>query len=96
MYPPLWDFALMIQLPEPIRKAGGYAMSEPVNRRQNTEGHPPGVQEVLHWARCHPGMLVVGSLAVAALLTRTTSELEAEVALQTEADFVDGEAPLFI
>ena len=86
----------MLQPPKPISKAGGHTMSEPVNSRQNTEGHPPGVQEVLHWARCHPGMLVVGSLPVAALLTRTTSEAEAEVAPQTEADFVDGEAPLFI
>ena len=88
----------MIQLPEPIRKAGGYTMSEPVNCRQSTDVHPPGVQQVLQWACCHPGMLVVGSLAVAALLTRKTAEPEAEALPlpQTEADFVDGETPLFI
>jgi hypothetical protein len=43
-------------------------------------------------------MLVVGSLAVAALLTRKTAEPEADAPPrpQTEADFVEGETPLFI
>jgi hypothetical protein len=43
-------------------------------------------------------MLVVGSLAVAALLTRKSAGPEADAAPhpQTEADFVDGETPLFI
>ena len=73
-------------------------MSEPVDCRQSAHNHPPGVQQVLQWARCHPGMLVVGSLAVAALLTRKTAEPEADAPPrpQTEADFVDGEPPLFI
>ena len=71
-------------------------MSEPDNCRQSVPIRPAGVQQVLRWARCHPGMLVVGSLAVAALLTRKTVEPEAKPLSQTEADFVDGEPPLFI
>jgi len=88
----------MIQHPKPIRRVGGYTMSQPVNCRQSAVSHPPGVQGVLQWVRCHPGMLVVGSLAVAALLTRKTAEPEAAAPPrpQTEADFVDGETPLFI
>jgi hypothetical protein len=71
-------------------------MSEPLNCRQSTHNYPPGVRQVLQWARCHPGILVVGSLAVAALLTRKTAEPEAKPLPQTEADFVDGEPPLFV
>ena len=73
-------------------------MSEPLNSQQGSDGHKSNSNQVLQWARCHPGMLVVGSLAVAALFARKTAELEAErpPLLQTEADFVDGETPLFI
>ena len=73
-------------------------MSEPLNSHQGSDGHKSSTNQVLQWARCHPGMLVVGSLAVAALLTRKTAEPEAEALPlpQTEADFVDGETPLFI
>jgi len=73
-------------------------MSEPLNSQQGSDGHKSSTNQVLQWARCHPGMLVVGSLAVAALLTRKTAEPEAEALPlpQTEADFVDGETPLFI
>jgi len=73
-------------------------MSEPLHGPQETGTHPSGTQQVLQWARCHPGMLVVGSLAVAALLTRKTAEPEADAPPrpQTEADFVEGETPLFI
>ena len=73
-------------------------MSEPLSCQQGSESHKSSTNQVLQWARCHPGMLVVGSLAVAALLTRKTAEPESEPPPppQTEADFVDGEAPLFI
>ena len=73
-------------------------MSEPLNSQQGSDGHKSSTNQVLQWARCHPGMLVVGSLAVAALLTRKTAEPEDEAPPlpQTEADFVEGETPLFI
>jgi len=73
-------------------------MSEPLHGPQETGTHPAGAQQVLQWARCHPGMLVVGSLAVAALLARSTARPESEPPPppQTEADFVEGETPLFI
>ena len=72
-------------------------MSEPLNSQQGSDGHKSSANHVLPWARCHPGMLVVGSLAVAALLTRKTAEPEAEAPPlpQTEADLVDSEPPLF-
>ena len=72
-------------------------MSEPLNSQQGSDGHKSSTNQVLQWARCHPGMLVVGSLAVAALLTRKTAEPEAEAPPrpQTEADLVDSEPPLF-
>jgi hypothetical protein len=86
----------MLRLLQPIRRIGGRTMSEPVDHRQSTDGHPPGVDPVMAWARCHPGILVIGSLALTALLTRKIMELIAEARPQTEADFVDGETPLFI
>ena len=73
-------------------------MSEPLNSQQGSDGHKSSTNQVLRWARCHPGILVVGSLALAAFLARKSSNPEPEVLPppQTEADFVDGETPLFI
>jgi hypothetical protein len=73
-------------------------MAEPLYGPQKTDSHECGAQQLLHWARCHPGVLVVGSLAVPALLARRTARPEPEPSPppQTEADFVDGEMPLFI
>ena len=51
--------------------------------------------QVLRWARCHPGVLIAGSLGVAVLLARKLQE-EPPRRPETEADFVDGETPLFI
>ena len=73
-------------------------MSEAANHQVGTERNPSGAQQVLRWARCHPGMLVVGSLAVAALLVKTNVATESAAPLppRTAADFLDGETPLFI
>jgi hypothetical protein len=73
-------------------------MAEPLYGPQKTDSHESRAQQLLHWARCHPGVLVVGSLAVANLLARSTARPEPEPPPppQTEADFVDGETPLFI
>ncbi len=56
------------------------------------------VVQALNWARCHPGILLLGSLALAALVTKpgAKSEMPAGRRPETEADLVEGEDPLFI
>jgi hypothetical protein len=75
------------------------AMAESDLLRNEEEPEESVAGQVLHWARCHPGVLVFGSLAVAALLAggsqgkpQTARPREPE----TEAELVDGETPLFI
>ena len=54
--------------------------------------------QILHWASCHPGVLLFGSLVLAALLTepRAVQPNPLERRPETEADLIDGEDPLFI
>ena len=56
------------------------------------------VVQALNWARCHPGILLLGSLALAALVTKpdAKSGMAAARRPETEADIVDGDDPLFI
>ena len=63
---------------------------------QNRSGS--AVVQALNWARCQPGILLLGALALAALVTKpgAKSEMPAGRRLETEADLVDGEDPLFI
>ena len=59
-------------------------------------GKPPVVQ-ALHWASCHPGILLFGTVALAALLaTPRTDDTVKRRPPETEADIVEGEDPLFI
>ena len=54
---------------------------------------------VLRWARCHPGFVVLGSLAMASLLAGPSKEAEEPSPpprKESEADIVDGETPLFV
>jgi hypothetical protein len=60
---------------------------------------PFRAQQVLQWAMCHPGVLLLSSLAAGTLLAwrreidhRTITDRRVE----TEADIVDGDVPLFI
>jgi hypothetical protein len=63
------------------------------------EPEPSRPQQVLQWAMCHPGVLLLGAVAVGTALAcgRETSQLDtAEQRRETEADIVDGDIPLFV
>ena len=73
-------------------------MSEIELRRADEKPATSAAAQVLQWARCHPGMVLLGSLAVAALLTAPSPPKPPKRPRQpeTEADFVDGETPFFV
>jgi len=52
----------------------------------------------LLWASCHAGILLLGSLALAALLvkSRPSEPVATERRLETKADLMRGDDPLFI
>jgi hypothetical protein len=71
--------------------------NKPERRKAQHEAFRP--QQVLQWAMCHPGVLLLGSLAVGTLLAwrweidhHTITDRQVE----TEADIIDGDVPLFI
>jgi hypothetical protein len=69
------------------------------NKPERSKDEPSRPQQVLQWAMCHPGILLLGSLAVGTMLAcRRDSGQETlpERWLETEADIVDGDVPLFI
>jgi hypothetical protein len=56
-------------------------------------------QRVLQWAMCHPGVLLLSSLAVGAVLAyrrNTDQHAITDSRVETEADIIDGDEPLFI
>ncbi len=56
-------------------------------------------QQVVKWAMCHPGVLLLGSLAVGTMLAcrrNADQQTSAERRAETEADIIDGDAPLFV
>jgi len=56
-------------------------------------------QQVLQWAMCQPGVLLLSSLAVGTMLACKQDMNEqtiAEPPLETEAYIVDGDIPLFV
>ena len=56
-------------------------------------------QQVLQWAMCQPGVLLLSSLAVGTMLAckqDMNQQPIAEPRLETEADIIDGDIPLFI
>ena len=69
---------------------------QPERSQSQDESFRP--QGVLQWAMCHPGVLLLGSLAVGTVLAfwRSTDRLAGTQSWrETEADIVDG-VPLFI
>jgi len=69
------------------------------SERSKLQGEPSPAQEVFRWAMCHPGVLLLSSLAVGAVLAcrrEMDAPAVAERRLETEADLVDGDVPLFI
>ena len=72
-------------------------MSNNKPERPNTQDEPHRVQQAVKWAMCHPGVLLLGSLAVGtALASRRESKKIAPRRVETEADLIDGDVPLFV
>jgi len=64
------------------------------NRNESPRSYP-----VLEWVMCHPGVLMFSSLAVGTMLAarrEVKREKVAERRVETEADIVEGDVPLFI
>jgi hypothetical protein len=69
------------------------------NKPERSKEEPSRPQQVLQWAMCHPGALLLGSLAVGAVLAcrrGINQQTTAERRVETEADIIDGDVPLFI
>lgn len=74
-------------------------MSNNKPERSNIQDEPHRLQEVVHWARCHPGVILLTSLAVGTMLAcrrKTDQQTSADRRAETEADIIDGDAPLFV
>jgi len=74
-------------------------MSTTISEREHFQNDPPHSYPVLQWVMCHPGVLMFSSIAMGTLLAarrQVKREAVAERRVETEADIVDGEAPLFI
>jgi len=67
--------------------------------RSQVENEPPHSYPVLKWVMCHPGVLMFSSLAVGTMLAarrEVKRENRAERRVETEADIIEGDEPLFI
>ncbi len=81
-------------------------MHEKVKRMTTIESEPPKSQHqsphsypVLQWVMCHPGVLMFSSIAMGAMLAARREAKRQNVAerrVETEADIIDGDVPLFI
>jgi hypothetical protein len=67
--------------------------------RSQIQNEPPHSYPVLKWVMCHPGVLMFSSLAVGTMLAarrEVKREKVAERRVETEADIIEGDVPLFI
>jgi hypothetical protein len=56
-------------------------------------------EPVLRWAMCHPGVLLLSSLAVGTMLTyrrKIDQQTIPDRRVESEADIVEGDIPLFV
>jgi hypothetical protein len=63
------------------------------------QDEPLRPQQVLQWAMCQPGVLLLSSLAVGTMLAckqDVNQQTIADPTLETEADIIDGDIPWFI
>ena len=63
------------------------------------QNEPAHSYPVLKWVMCHPGVLMFSSLAVGTMLAarrEVKREKAAERRVETEADIIDGDVPLFV
>jgi hypothetical protein len=74
-------------------------MSNNKPERQKAQHEPFRPQQVLQWAMCHPGVMLLSSLAVGTLLAwrrEINHQTIADRRAETEADITDDDIPLFI
>ena len=67
--------------------------------RPNIQDGPLHQQQVVKWAMCQPGVLLSGSSPVGTMLACSRNidqQTNAERRAETEADIIDGDAPLFV
>jgi hypothetical protein len=69
------------------------------NKPERSKDEPFRPQQLLQWAMCHPGVLLLSSLAVGTVLAcrrETKQESSGGQQVETEADIIDGDVPLFV
>jgi hypothetical protein len=74
-------------------------MSNNKPESSKTQHEPFRPQQVLQWAMCHPGVLLLSCLAAGTLLAwrrETDHQTITDRRVETEADIIDGDVPLFI
>ena len=74
-------------------------MSNNKPERSKIQDEPSRPQQVLQWAMCHPGVLLLTSLAVGTMLAcrrEINQQTIADRRVETEADIIDGDVPLFV
>ncbi len=67
--------------------------------RPQPQNEQPQSYPVLQWVMCHPGVLMFSSIAVGTMLAarrEAKRQNAAERRVETEADIIDGDVPLFI
>jgi hypothetical protein len=74
-------------------------MSNNKKERSRIQEKPSRPQQVVQWAMRHPGVLFFSSLAVGTPLAcrqNADHQPNADRRVETEADIIDGDVPLFV
>jgi hypothetical protein len=74
-------------------------MSNNKPEQSKIQDEPSRPRQVVQWAMSHPEVLLLGSLAVGTLLAcrrNADQQPSADRRVETEADIVDGDVPLFV
>ena len=74
-------------------------MSNNKPKQSKIQDEPSRLQQVLRWAMCHPGVLLLGCLAAGTVLAwrwEINHHTIADRRVGIEADIFDGDVPLFI
>jgi hypothetical protein len=74
-------------------------MSNNKKERSRIQEEPSRPQQVVQWAMRHPGVLILSSLAVGTVLACkeiSDQQPSADRRVETEADIIDGDVPLFV
>ena len=74
-------------------------MSNNKPEQSKIQDEPSRPQQVVQWAMSHPEVLLLGSLAVGTVLAfrrNADQQPSADRRVETEADIIDGDVPLFV